>query len=446
MNKNYDVIVCGGGTAGIAAALSASRAGKKTLVIEKNAYVGGTAASGLPFIDFFNLNGKQIISGIAQEIVDRLKKENATLGHIMTNETEGHLNSITFIDPEWVKIVAEEMLLESGCEILYHSFVCAATVENSTLKGITVANKAGLTQYTAKCFIDTTGDADLSYFAGVEYENGRAEDGLCQAMSLMFKLGDVDVEKVTSNFSENPIVAQAVGAERAYNLHVNGKLTKWNDIVRKENIFPEDDHNIWAGTMRENELTYVNTIRVSEKNGADPYELTQAEIEARKQLKRLMKLFNNHIEGLEKAHITHSANGIGVRETRRIKGVYTLTGEDVLQGGKFDDAISRNGYCIDIHDPKGKGWISTHIESADKYYQIPYRCLVPEKIDGLLVAGRCISTDVRAHASARIMPSCMAMGQAAGLAAAIAIDSAKTPRDIDVNILQSKLKCQGAIL
>ncbi len=446
MVTDYDIIVCGGGTAGIAAAVSAARMGKKTLVIEKNAYVGGTAASGLPFIDFFNLNGEQIIGGVASELMQRLCEEKASLGHIMTNETAGHLNSITMIDPEWVKIVAEEMLLEAGVDMLYHSIVCGAALEDGTLKSITVANKAGLTVYTAKCFIDTTGDADVSTFAGVEYENGRPEDGLCQAMSLMFKLGDVDVEKVTSNFSENPIVAKPMGADRAYNLHVNGKLTKWNDIVRRENIFPNDDHNIWAGTMREGELTYVNTIRVAEKNGADPYELTAAEIEARRQLKKVMKLFNGYIEGMEKAHITHSANGIGVRETRRIKGAYTLTGDDVLSGRKFDDAISRNGYCIDIHDPKGKGWVATHIQSDDKYYHIPYRCLVPQKTDGLLVAGRCISADVRAHASARIMPSCMAMGQAAGTAAALSINSGTSARNVDIAKLQSELRNAGAII
>ncbi len=207
--QEYDVIVAGGGTAGIAAGLSAARAGAHVLLIEKNSYVGGTAASGLPFIDFFNRDGKQITAGIAEELMKRLFQEKAALGHIRTSG--GHLNSVTMIDPEWVKITAEEMLLESGCELLYHSFVCGAKVEEDCLKSIVVANKNGLTEFRAGCFIDTTGDGDLAKFSGARYHLGRESDGLCQAMSLLFKLGDVDVERATSLFSENPIPACPCG-------------------------------------------------------------------------------------------------------------------------------------------------------------------------------------------------------------------------------------------
>ena len=235
MNQEiYDVIVAGGGTAGISAALAAARQGAKVLLIEKNSYVGGTAASGLPFLDFFNKDGKKVIAGQAEELVERLYKEKAALGHIRTSG--GHINSITMIDPEWVKIIAEEMLLESGCEILYHSFVCGAELDGNALKSITVANKDGIINLKAGCFIDTTGDGDLAKFAGANYFLGRDEDGLCQAMSLMFKLGDVNVEKVTSMFSESPIVACPIGGDHEYNLHISGKLTRWNEIILKNHI------------------------------------------------------------------------------------------------------------------------------------------------------------------------------------------------------------------
>lgn len=442
--SRYDIIVAGGGTAGISAALSAARSGAKVLLIEKNAYVGGTAASGLPFVDFFTRNGKQIITGQADELMQRLYKEKAALGHIRTHG--GHLNSVTMIDPEWVKIVAEEMLLEAGCDILYHSFVCGAKVEENCLKSIVVANKNGLTDFVADCFVDTTGDGDLGKFSGAEYHQGREADGLCQAMSLLFKLGDVDVEKATNLFSENPIVACPIGGDHEYNLHISGKLTKWNDIILKENIFSHADHNIWAGTMRENELTYVNTIRVSEKNGADVYELSEAEIEGRRQLKKIIRFLNAHVPGMEKAHITSIQNGIGVRETRRIDGEYILTGEDIIAGRKFDDCIAKNGYCIDIHDPKGQGWGVSHIQSEDHCYDIPYRCLIPKRIDNLLIAGRCISTTAEALASIRIMPSCMAMGEAAGAAAAIAAGNKLRPRDVEVSSLQKMLRDNGAFV
>lgn len=440
----YDIIVAGGGTAGISAALSARRAGANVLLIEKNAYVGGTAASGLPFVDFFTREGKQIVSGIAEELMQRLYKEKAALGHIRTEN--GHLNSVTMIDPEWVKLIAEEMILESGCDILYHSFVCGATVESNCLKSICVANKNGLTEFKAKCFIDTTGDGDVAKFSGAEYHQGRESDGLCQAMSLLFKLGSVDVEKATALFSENPIVACPEGGKHKYNLHISGKLTPWNDIILNEQIFPYADHNIWAGTMRENELTYVNTIRISEKNGADAYELSEAEIEGRRQLKKIIRFLNEYIPGMEKAHITSIPNGIGIRETRRIDGEYILTSEDILAGRKFEDCIAKNGYCIDIHDPKGKGWGVSFIKSSDACYDIPYRCIVPKRIENLLIAGRCISTTAEALASTRIMPSCMALGEAAGVAAAIAADAKIRPRDVAVNCIQDKLRKGGAVV
>lgn len=442
--QKYDVIVVGGGTAGIAAALSARRAGVDVLLIEKNSYVGGTAASGLPFIDFFNRDGKQIVAGIAEELMKRLFQEKAALGHIRTSG--GHLNSVTMIDPEWVKIVAEEMLTESDCHILYHSFVCAAKVENSCLKSIVVANKNGLTEFHASCFIDTTGDGDVAKFSGAEYHQGRESDGLCQAMSLLFKLGDVDVERASELFSENPIVAQPIGGDHKYNLHISGKLTRWNEVMKERNIFPHPDHNIWAGTMRENELTYVNTVRVSEKNGADAYELSKAEIEGRKQLKDVIRFLNEYVPGMEKAHITSISNGIGIRETRRIDGVYVLNGRDIIEGRKFEDCIARNGYCIDIHDPKGEGWGVSHIQSEGQSYDIPYRCIVPKRINNLLIAGRCISTTAEALASTRIMPSCMALGQAAGIAAAISADTMVSPRKLEVRKIQSILKKNGALI
>lgn len=442
--ETYDVIVSGGGTAGIAAALSASRAGARVLLIEKNAYVGGTAASGLPFIDFFNRDGRQIVAGIAEELMQRLQKEQAALGHIRTSG--GHLNSVTMIDPEWVKITAEEMLLESGCDILYHTFVCAASMEGNTLRSITVANKNGLTVFEAGCFIDTTGDGDLAAFAGADYQVGRESDGLCQAMSLLFKLGDVDLEKTAALFSENPIVAQPLGGTHAHNLHISGKLSQWNDILLSEKVFDHPDHNIWAGTLREGELTYVNTIRVSEKNGADAYELSQAEIEGRRQLKKIFRFLQAHVPGMERAHITSIQNGIGIRETRRIEGEYILDSQDILSGRKFDDCIAKNAYCIDIHDPKGKGWGVSFIQSDDQCYDIPYRCIVPKQVDHLLVAGRCISTTAEALASTRIMPSCMALGEAAGVAAAICADQKRTPRDIAPSRIQEQLRKNGALI
>ena len=444
MKTCYDVIVSGGGPAGIAAAIQAARLGADTLLLEKNAFAGGCAASGLPFLNFFSRKKEQVIAGIGDELIRRMQKEKAALPHVLTSG--GHVDSITMIDPEWVKICAEEMLLEAGVKILYESFVCGTEVEDHTVKSILVANKAGLTKFSAKCFIDTTGDADLAAFSGTAFDYGRESDHEAQAMSLVARVANVDVPKVSAAFPVSPIVTVPLGADHAYNLHVTGKLTPWNDVLREMHLFDHDDHDFWGGTTRDGELTYVNVTRVAHLDPTDPEQYTAANIEARRQLKGMMQFFNRYIEGMENAYIASTPNGIGIRETRRIKGVYTLTETDVLEGRAFPDAVARNGYCIDIHDPSGKSWGARFIQSENGSYEIPYGCLVPEKTDGLLVAGRAISATHEAQGSIRIMPACMATGQAAGAAAALSVRAGVQPRNLDVRALQEALRNTGAIL
>lgn len=440
----YDVAVVGGGPAGFAAALSSARNGAKTILVERYGFVGGVAASGLPFLNFFNRNRKQVIKGVAEELVQRLKKENATTGHIFPKR--GHIDSIAFVEPEWVKIVAEEMLIEAGCDILYHTFAFDVKREANKISSVVVANKGGKHEIKAHCFVDATGDGDIAAFGGAEYQKGRMPDGLMQAMSLIFRLGRVDVEKVGELWREAPVFATPFGTEREYNIHPTAMLNGWEDILKKMKLFEDEGHWVWSGTLQDGELTYVNTIRVSGLDPTDPVEFTKAEIEARKQLKKVLKFFNQYIPGMDKSYLTSVAPQIGIRETRRIIGEYILTAEDILVGRKFWDSIAKCGYCIDIHDPKGKGWKANFIESEDATYDIPYRCLVPNKIDGLLVAGRCISTTHEALGSTRIMPCCMALGEAAGVAAALSASTGISPRNIDVEKIQQKLVENGAII
>ncbi len=444
MKTTYDVIVSGGGPAGIAAAISSARLGAETLLLEKNAHVGGCAASGLPFLNFFCRKRERVIRGVGEELIQRMQAEKAALPHILTQG--GHVDSITMIDPEWMKIVAEEMLLESGVKILYESFVCGADVEGGTLAGIRVANKAGITRYSAKVFVDATGDADLAFFSGSSFDYGREGDHEAQAMSLVARVANVDVEKVSAAFPVSPIVTSPLGADHAYNVHVTGKLTPWNDVLRAMGLFDHDDHDFWGGTTRDGELTYVNVTRVAHLNPTDPEGYTAANIEARRQLKGMMRFFNRYIKGMENAYVCSTPNGIGIRETRRIQGVYTLTEQDILEGRRFPDAIARNSYCIDIHDPSGKSWGARFIASESGTYDIPYGCLVPVKTDGLLVAGRSISATHEAQGSIRIMPACMATGQAAGCAAALSAKADCRPRDLDVKDLRKTLIQSGAIL
>ena len=444
MKTHYDVIVSGGGPAGIAAAAAAARCGADTLLLEKNAYVGGCAASGLPFLNFFSRKREQVIRGIGDELIRRMQDEKAALSHVLTQG--GHVDSITMIDPEWMKIAAEELLLESGVKILYESFVCGTEVSGGALSSVLAANKAGLTKLFAKVFVDATGDADLVAFSGAGFDYGRESDHEAQAMSLVARVSNVDVERVSGAFPISPIVIAPLGSDRAYNVHVTGKLTPWNDVLRDMGLFDHDDHDFWGGTARDGELTYVNVTRVAHLDPTDPEEYTAANIEARRQLKGMMRFFNRYIRGMEKAYISSTPNGIGIRESRRLKGVYTLTEEDVLSGRRFPDAVARNGYCIDIHDPSGKKWGAKFIESENGSYDIPYRCLIPEAMDGLLVAGRAISATHEAQGSIRIMPACMATGQATGVAAALSAKAGCRPRDLDVAVLREALRRTDAVL
>ena len=361
MKTQYDVIVSGGGPAGIAAAAQAARMGADTLLLEKNAYVGGCAASGLPFLNFFNRKKEQVIRGIGDELIRRMQREKAALPHILTQG--GHVDSITMIDPEWMKIIAEELLLESGVRILYESFVCGTEVTDKAVTAVLVANKAGLTTFSAKVFVDATGDADIAAFSGAAFDYGRESDHEAQAMSLVARVANVEVERVSGAFPVSPIVTAPLGGDHAYNVHVTGKLTPWNDVLRGMRLFDHDDHDFWGGTARDGELTYVNVTRVAHLDPTDPEQYTAANVGARRQLKGMMQFFNQYIRGMEKAYIASTPNGIGIRETRRIKGAYTLTEQDVLSGRSFPDAIARNGYCIDIHDPSGKKWGARFIES-----------------------------------------------------------------------------------
>ena len=442
--KHYDVVVVGGGPSGIAAGLASARQGAKTLIIEKCGFLGGVAASGIPFINFFNRNKKQIIKGIAEEIYQNLRNKGACLEH--KYPPKGHLDSITFIDPNWVKIITEEMLLEAKADLLYHTFAFGAEIEGKRLTAINIANKGGAQKITADCFVDATGDGDLAAFAGAEFEKGRPSDGLMQPMSLIFSLVNVDLQKLGNEWDEVPVNAKPVDGNKPYNIHPTTQLYEWYEILKKMDLFHDSGHHVWAGTLRDNELTYVNIVRVSKLDPTDPVELSMAEVEGRRQIKKLIGFFNKHIPGLEKAHIGSIASQIGIRESRRIIGEYMLTADDILSGRKFEDAISKNSYCIDIHNPEGKGWNAYFIKAEDASYDIPYRCLVPKNINGLLVAGRCISTTYEALASIRIMPSCMAIGQGAGTAAAISSSKKIAPREIDVKELRGMLKEDGAVI
>lgn len=441
---DFDVVVAGGGPAGINAAIAAGRAGAKTLLVERYGFLGGmsTVALVYPWMTFHTETGRQVIKGIAQEIVERLMKSGGSPGHL--RDTVGFTNTVTPYHPEKYKLLALDMLEEAGVEVLVHSFVDNVEVEDSMIKSIRLVTKSGPIQVSAKQYVDTSGDADIAYLSGSPCLKGRDNDNKTQPLTMKFRMRGVDVSKVKDAMKKNPEnfykKTPIAELDELPLTGVQGFYKEWNDsgvpINRDQVLFfigPEEDEVL------------VNCTRVQGLDGTNVFDLTKGEKEGRKQVMMMAEFLQTTIPGFEKASISAVGSQIGIRETRRIEGEYTLTIEDVIVGKKYDDTIALSGYPVDIHDPTGRGVQANDIE-GDGSYGIPYRCLVPKLIDNLLVAGRCISTSHEALATTRLTPSCMATGQAAGTAAAMALLDGVPPRNIDVKKLRECLLDNGAVL
>lgn len=440
----FDVVVSGGGPAGINAAIAAGRAGAKTLLVERYGFLGGmsTVALVYPWMTFHTESGKQVIKGIAQEIIDRLIDCGGSPGHL--RDTVGFTNTVTPYHPEKYKILALELLEEAGVDVLVHSFVDKVEVENNQISSINLTTKSGHIHVSAKQFVDTTGDADIAFLAGAPCLKGRDSDNKTQPMTMKFRMRGVDLTRVKKEMKANPSNFYKKTPVKELDelplTGIQGFYKEWNEsgvpINRDQVLFfagPEEDEVL------------VNCTRVQGLDGTDVFDLTQGEKEGRKQVLMMAEFLQKKIPGFEKASISAVGSQIGIRETRRIDGEYALTLQDVIAGEKYDDTIALSGYPIDIHDPTGKGVQANDVE-GDGSYGIPYRCLVPKKIENLLVGGRCISTTHEALATTRLTPSCMATGQAAGTAAALSIQENVSPRDLNINKLKAYLVENGVVL
>ncbi|MEK8128320.1 FAD-dependent oxidoreductase [Paenibacillus filicis] len=439
-----DIVVCGGGPAGVNAAIAAGRSGARTILIERYGFIGGmsTAALVYPWMTFHTSDGKQVIKGIAQEIIDRLMEMNGSPGHV--RDTVGFVNTITPYHPELYKVLAHDMLKEAGVKLLLHSFMDEVRTTNSTINSIQLTTKSGKIEVKGKVFVDTTGDADLAYYAGAPCLQGRDGDSLTQPMTMKFRMRGVDLERVKRYIIENPDeFYRKTPFDELEQLPLSGVLGFYRHW--KEAALPINRDQILFFTGPAEDEVLVNTTRVQGLDGTDVENLTEAEELGRKQVLMVANFMTANLPGFEKASISDVGAQIGIRETRRIDGLYALQSEDVVNGRRFADVIARSGYPIDIHDPSGKGVTAAWVK-GDGAYDIPYRCLLPKHINNLLVGGRCISTTHEALATTRLTPSCMATGQAAGTAAGIAFKSGVAPADIDIAVLQQELVTGGAIL
>ena len=326
------------------------------------------------------------------------------------------------ISKEVASLAAEDLCLEAGVQLLYHHHLADVIMKQKKIEALVLFSKSGYTAVKAKMYVDCSGDGDLAARAGCPFEFG-GESGYCQPMTLCFKLGKVDrVRK-----PEGKVITQ---------MYLDAK-------ARGEIDCPRED--ILAFDWYAPDVIHFNTTRVIKHDGTNGVELSDAEVIARRQMRQLLTFFRTKVPGFEHCEIFSMANHIGIRETRRVKGLAYLTREDFVKRSKFEDAIARVNYPVDIHNPSGSGTELIHMTNQE-WYEIPYGCIVPQNSENLLVGGRPISVDHAIHSSMRVMPPACSVGQAAGVAAAMSAQSGKQPSQLDGKAVRAKLVTLGANL
>lgn len=408
----YDCIVVGSGPSGMAAAVCAARRGVSVLLIEAAGSVGGISTTGL----MSHFTGS-VNSVFYRELLDRAAEKNHFARGVRT---------IT-IDPEMLKITYYELLKEAGVDLLLYTLVCGVIREGDAVTGVICESKSGRTAYKAKIVIDASGDGDVAYRSGAAYTLGREEDGAMQPATLMFKVGGVDESRAVFPGTFETLVDTEKGELQA--------------LAREKLPAPAGHVLLYRTTLPG--IVTCNMTNVTGIDGTRAEDLTRAEVICRSQMQPITEFLREYVPGFENCYIISAASLIGIRETRHFHGLYTLTQEDILSARVFDDWVVRDAYFnFDVHNVTGAGLDKTGVQhkfSQSKGYTIPYGCLVPEKIDGLLLSGRNISGTHMAHSNFRAMPICVGIGEACGFAAAQAIQTNRRPRDLtqeDIRLIQ----------
>lgn len=443
-----DVLVAGGGTAGAVAAIAAARAGAGVMLVEQFGALGGTATEGMvtPLMNT-GVKGNPMCSAISDEINDRMIESGFS--------AEDRGNNKGHFDPVMLKFILEEMAIEAKVQILYYTYVCDIVKEGDRVKGIVIENKAGRSVILAKRIIDCTGDGDVAYRAGVPFEKGHPDTGKNQPMSVRYIMAGIDLPRFTQFMKEvcegknrfhyrfeHPFYHVAVVWDKNWPLEPLFKTAlDAGDITYEDGLY-------WQlfGIPGKNDSFAFNCPEIFEGvDGTNPCDLTNAQIYAKKAILRHVRFYKKYLPGFENSYISEVAAQVGIRESRRIKGVYELTDEDMLLYRKFSDSIGRSNYPVDVH---GYNLLNKHVDLENRdsvpYYDIPYRCMLPAGVKGLIVAGRCISATFIAQSSLRVQPTVRAMGEAAGIAAAMSIKKGVDFNELNGEEVRGEMVQRGA--
>lgn len=417
----YDVVVCGGGPAGMMAAVAAARNGAKTLLIERYGFVGGMATSALvtPISEFRHF-GKQHIAGIPLELL----KNAAQLGGANVALDSGNYP----VNDEILKLAAQRLLIESGVTLLYHSWFSDVVMDGDVMTHVIVQNKAGRVAYAAKSFIDCTGDADLVRAAGMPTIKG----DVLQPATLWFQLGGVDTDALSYLFNDavdGMLPVSQVVRSRLLDLNEQGEIP----------IFGGP----WINKFFEDGMVSINLLREA-TDASDPEWFTRTECSLRENLQLVIEILRREFPEFRNCWLAKSGIQTGVRETYHIVGLYELSKDDILVPKAFPDTIAKGAHVIDIHSAKTNEQDGLVIPRQE--YNVPLRCLIPQGSVNLITAGRCLSADGPGFGSVRVMATCMAMGQGAGTAAALAVKNGYSMSNIDFDVLRAALIEQGAVV
>ena len=444
------VLVVGGGPAGVCAAIAAARLGVETMLVEQGGCLGGMATRGLvaPFMTSFDASGEvQVIRGLFDEIVcrmvdlggRRIPKEVRAGTAFSAWITAGH-DHVTPFDAETLKLVLDRMCAEAGVKVLCHATFAGPVLKGDAVKGAVVLTRKGLEQIDAEMVIDATGDGDVAAAVGVPSEYGNPEIGKVQPATLFFRINCVDSKRLEADVMAHLHEFRKVDGVSYRALHwwvaKAEEAGEW-DIARKS-------VNIYRG-VREDEWA-VNCTRIANVDATDSESLTAGEAEGRRQVRELMDFFHKYVPGCEKAALMSSASTLGIRESRHIAGEYRLTADDLLTCQVPEDSILLASNSVDVHGRTGAMGTEYKTISGGNWYGVPYRSILPQGVDNLLIPGRCLSATSDAAGAVRVMPPCMAMGEAAGVAAALAAKGGTTPKKLDAGDLRAQLEKQNVFL